>query len=621
MKRPLAIGVGILLFIGAITTAVAFSVASDLRAVKDILDRDTRELDADRVEEARSRLQRARDRLDSLPARMLRIVPIVGQNLGSLHGVVDASIPTLQAGLDLNDAVSELEEGGLIANGRIRIGALDRLRGPVGVQIAAMATLVDRLEKERNGWLAPPLWNAFDGFLERANTLLHNARRAGDLLDLTDELLGRENRRTYLVLLLNNAELRGAGGLLSGVGTVEVDGGRIRLGGFRSVHDLQDDPPRPVRAPREYERRFGVFDANTTLWLNTSYSPDVPDVAVVASRLYRLKTGQSTDGAVVIDPRGVAALLPSDEDIDLPGMGLEVPVEESTDFIYSDAYEIFTDQETRRDAVLAFGTAAFEEVLEDGLGGEEVLRDLADAMGGGHLRFISFDGREKRVLDDLGATGELSLQNENAHGLLVTVQNFGGGNRQGNKLDFWARRSISHECEIDKDDPFPCVTTTTLANRAPRGLPTYVAGRDGVLRSYLETYIPADSRLISVDMDGEPVQVRTEEQAGRTSVAAFVRVPRGERTRVRVAYELPPADPRFDLIVDPQPLTHDARLEVRLGLPRGWVAEGAGEPGDDGIAFEGALDHPLRFSAYRDPRTGIPGLWQRLSRFWSEPIF
>jgi hypothetical protein len=620
VKRPLLIALGALFLIMLIAVLVSLSVASDLRAVKGILSQDTQDLEVDEVEEARLRLQRSRDRLESLPARMLRLVPIMGRNLTALHSVIDASIPTLQAGLNLKDAVTGLEEGGLIKDGRVRISALKQLQQPIGIQVDTMAALVENLERERNGWLAPPLWSSFDEMLERANGLLRDARSAEEALDMTDDLLGRESPRTYLVLLLNNAELRGAGGLLSGVGTIDVEKERLRLGDFQSVHGLRDRPPRRVKAPSEYERRFGVFDANTTLWLNASYSPDVPDVALVASRLFRLKTGQHIDGAIVIDPRGVAALLPSDETVNLPGIGLEIPVEESADFVYSDAYEIFTDQETRRNAVLALGKAAFEKVLKDGLGGEDVLFELADAVGGGHLRFVSFDPDEQAVLDDLRITGELSLPDEDAYGLLVTVQNLGGGTGQGTKLDFWARRSIAHSCKIDEEDPIVCTTTTTLANRAPRGLTTYVTGPDGALRSYLETYIPAEAKLRSVDLDGKPAEVRTEAQAGRTSVAVFAKVARGDRKQVRVHYELPPARRSYELIVGTQPLAVDAHIDVELQIPSGWTADGAGDLDDGTVNFTGRLENPLRFAAYPDRRTGVPALWERLKRFWNKPL-
>lgn len=620
MKRVLLVAAGALLFIGLLSLYVTLSVASDLRAVKETLDPSTTELEDEDVAEAETRLRDALSQLDGLPARMLRLVPVVGQNLGSLREVVSASIPTLQAGLELKDALDELDNAELVIDGRIRLGQLERLRDPVAFQVLTLRDLAKALQERRNGWLAPPLWDAFDSFGRRSSELLEDAEDIERFLGIADEMLGADGRRTYLVLLINNAELRGAGGLLSGVGTIHLRDGRLRLGEFSSVHDLRDKPPQTVPAPAGYERRFGVYKANTTLWLNATFSPDLPDVALVASRLYELKTGTASDGVLTIDPRGVTALLPEDATVEIPGSDVSVPAEDAARFIYSDAYEEFDDQVLRRDAILEFGRTAFALAIERGLGGEEGLRALADAMAGEHIRFSSFYENEESVLNGLGVTGELTPDPavDKVH---VTVQNFGGGNSQGTKLDYWARRRLTQRCLVRSDEDTPCETITELTNAAPEGLITYVAGKDGVLRSYLETYVPEEADIGSVEVNGEDREFRIEEQDDLRSVGIYLEIPRGESFEVRVTYDLPPAGDGFLLSVGPQPLAVDAELAVEMRLPDGWIERGPGEFDGNVVRFEGSLDRAISFEGLPDPRTGIPGMWQGIKRFWNRPLF
>lgn len=620
MKRVLLGVLGAFLLIAAMSIYVTLSVASDLRAVKETLESDTRELDEVAVAEAETRLRDAASQLGSLPARMLRFVPVIGQNLSSLRDVVGASIPTLRAGLDLKDALDEVDDDGLVDEGRIRLGQLDRMRDPVAFQALTLRDLTRALVERRNGWLAPPLWDAFDSFGRRSRQLLEDAQDIDRFLGVADEILGADGRRTYLVLLMNNAELRGAGGILAGVGALHLDNGRLRLGAFSSVHDLRDKPPREVPAPAEYERRFGVYKANTTLWLNTTFSPDFPDVALVAARLYELKTGTESDGVLVIDPRGVTALLPEDATVDIPGTDVSVEAEAAARFIYSDAYEVFDDQIRRRDAILEFGREAFSLAIEHGLGGEEGLLSLAEAMSGGHIRFTSFHDDEAAVLSSLGVTGELEPE-PGTNKVLVTVQNFGGGNSQGTKLDYWARRSIAQSCSIQTEQRTTCRTITRLTNEAPQGLTRYVAGRDGTLRSYFETYLPASAEIEQVALDDDDVEFRVEEQAGLSAVGLYLEVPRGSSKEVEVVYSLPANDDGFKLSVAPQPLARDAELTVDLQLPSNWVSEGAGTLDGDTLRFEARLDQAYLFSAEPDPRTGIAGLWSSFKRFWSRPIF
>ena len=92
------------------------------------------------------------------------------------------------------------------------------------------------------------------------------------LLHLTPELLGADGPRRYLVLLVNNAELRGSGGVLTGIGILSFDEGRLEIDGFSSVHDLEGRRPYfEVEAPAEYEKRFATYKANTSLLLNTTF--------------------------------------------------------------------------------------------------------------------------------------------------------------------------------------------------------------------------------------------------------------------------------------------------------------------------------------------------------------
>lgn len=620
MKRFLFVAGGALLFIALLSGYVMLSVSSDLRAVKETLDSSTRELDAAGVAEAEMRLRDALGRLDSLGARMLRFVPVIGQNVGSLKEVVATSIPTLDAGLGLNDALSALDSHGLIKDGRIQLAELEKLKEPVALQIATLRELTRSLSERRNGWLVPPLWDAFDSLGQRSEELLADAIGIERFLEVGDDILGAGGTRTYLVLLINNSELRGAGGVLSGVGTIELRNGRLRLGEFASVHDLRDRPPQPVPAPPAYERRFGVYKANTTLWLNATFSPDVPEVALVASRLYELKTGVETDGVLTIDPRGVTALLPEDATIDLPGTSVSVAARDAARFIYSDAYEVFEDQLARRDAILEFGRTAFSLAIERGFGGEEGLLTLAEALGSEHIRFSSFDEEEEAVLGELGVTGELAPE-PGVNKVQVTVQNFGGGNSQGTKLDFWARRRSTQRCFVRTDEDTSCETETRLANEAPDDLITYVAGRDGVLRSYFETYLPGDADIDFVEVNGDDREFRIEKHDGLKSVGVYLEIPRGEAFDIRVGYNLPAAEDGFLLAVEPQPLAKDATLELEVRLPSGWVERGPGELDGNILRFEGPLDRSLLFEGQPDPRTGIPGVWQAIKNFWNRPLF
>ena len=599
---------------------VILPVARDLSAAKSVLARPPADLtDAD-IAAARTHLDSARDRLGSIPARALGIVPVVGSNLAAVRAVTEEAARELDAGGAVAAVLETTDRAGVIDEGAVNVQLLDDLAGPLEDQLAALRTLQDVLSEHRTGSLAPPLWTAFDELLDRTGGLVEGTGAAVRLLESSPGLLGEDAPRRYLVMLVNNAELRGAGGILAGVGTLEVIDGRLELGPFHSVHDLAQDPPEEVPAPAEYERRFGVYKANTTLWLNATFSPDFPDVALVASRLFRHVTGIRTDGVLQVDPVALAALLPPGTRIEVPGADTELQSSEVARFVYSEAYEQFRDQEQRRDALLQVGKKAFQAILSEGVGGSDALGRIGDALAGGHVRFVSFDRQERAALDASGVSGDVAPVAGDS--LLVTTQNFGSGIDVGTKLDYWARRVVGHRCQIAADEPSRCISSVELGNEAPKGLPRYVAGSPyGLLRSYVEVYVPQEARLVSVELDGSPVEFRAEPQAGRRAVGVFVQMPPGEARSLEVAYELPESD-SYTFQAIPQPLATDATIDVSVKLPQDWAADYSGFEEQPGVVrYRGPFDRNLELSAGPSEKTGLPAWWEDLQEFWRDPAF
>jgi hypothetical protein len=174
---------------------------------------------------------------------------------------------------------------------------------------------------------------------------------------------------------------------------------------------------------------------------------------------------------------------------------------------------------------------------------------------------------------------------------------------------------------VSDDGSAGCTTEVTIRNLAPTGLTRYVAGRPpGTLRDLVEVYVPAGSELLSVVVDGEPVDFSDERQGDLRAVGVPVSIPRTESATLSVGYELPTRRSGFTVAMTPQPLTRDVTAEVALDLPSGWTVSGPGRLDGGTWRYGGSLDAPLTIDARPDDRTGIPALWKSLVRFWNDPI-
>lgn len=605
-----------LMFVAA-ACYVGLTAGRDLLAARAVMSADLDSLKSGELGEARVHLRNALDDLRSPPSQLLGLVPVASANRDALRAIVDASLVVLDSAIELEARLEELD---LVQDGKIQLELLEELESTLDRQVAALQSLAADSEDSLNGWLAPPLYEEVADLAVRSRALGEGLGRLRRVLDVAPALLGVDESRTYLVLLVNNSELRGSGGVLTGLGTLNLQDGRLTIGKFFSVHDLPGrEPYVTVDAPSEYKRRFADYKANSSLLLNTTFSADFPDVARVAANVYDELLGIDTDGALQLDPRGLSSLMDPRESVKIPAADLELDADEIADFVFSDAYDEFDDQDERRDALLNIGRAIFSTVLTDGAFGRETVSTIGDAAAGGHLKFVSFDPVVSEALSDTGITWELEPPSHDE--VMVTAQNFGGGGGAGSKMDFWARRSLRHDCAIPADAPARCATEVKFENKAPAGLTTYVAGRPyAMLRNYVEVFVPESSSLLAVEQDGAPVEFRNELQAGRKSIGIYIELPRDEETTLSVTYELPFSE-EFALEAIPQPLAQDARIEVELTPPSHWLLiEGPADASGDSFVYQGDLDERLRFRLAPDRRPGLTGLWGRLTRFWTDPV-
>lgn len=597
---------------------VAITAGPNLLAARSALSGPAQDLLTRDIGRARDHLAAAGNDLDSPPARLLRVVPVIGQNLGAVRAVSEAGVPVLSVAQELQKPLRRIEDGRLLRNGVVRLGIVDALARGLDRQAAALDDLKSALRSNRTGWLLPPLWNAFDSYLTQTTDVAATAHDAADVAGLAGPMLGARGERTYLVMLVNNAELRGSGGILSGLGTITAADGALELGEFYYYADIDDDPPyRRVPAPEDFARRYGRYDADTTHFVNTTLSPDFPDVATVAARAFAATVGVDTDGAILADARSIAALLPRKTGLSVPGAGGTTLTPASLPgYLYSKAYEQLGGASSRRrDAIVDVGRAAFETIVEGGFRGRSSTAALGRAVAGGHLRVASFDDSEQAVFDRVTAGG--NLQAPPGDTVLVAGQNFGG-----DKLDYWTRRDVEHGCVVTPEEPARCTTRVVTENRVPAGLPPFVyqSRPYGQTRTLLEIFVPEAAEITSVERDGRIAKFVEGDEEGRTSVGVYVTIPRGASSAVVVSYTLPHDGSGFAITATPQALTHDAGLDLGLKVPSGWDLSGPGTVDGDLIRYSGAFDSSVRLETGPSERTGIPALWESIARFWREPV-
>ena len=375
--------------------------------------------------------------------------------IGAPFALVSELTTTLRAGLDVVDALADdAVLDGLrptVIAGTVDLAPLVELAAaldaaPIGRLEASLA----RVEAADMTFAPAVLRGARDEALDLVGPALTTLTRARDITAGLPTFLGADGPRRYLVVLQTSGELRGTGGLVGVLAVLEADGGRLLLGAPRTFDPLEDqdatrDPvlqglPAGARPPLEptYRDRYGHVDPHGSL-SNVNVDPDVPTTGEVLLDLYEARTGSRLDGALLLDPIGMQALLEAvDASLELPEVLVAgtstprvIPADRFARFALVDLYTDFGQgRGTERDQVVAaLAGQALDALLTRSWDGTRMLDAIVRAANGRHLQVHTRDAVAARALAGLPSSGRLAdaFARDGVDTFAVTVNNAVGG--------------------------------------------------------------------------------------------------------------------------------------------------------------------------------------------------
>ncbi len=318
--------------------------------------------------------------------------------------------------------------------------------------------------------LLPPIRTAlaeFDRRRARLRDFLDTYARARAF---APEFLGFSGPKTYLVLAQNNAELMPTGGLVSVVGTIRLDHGRIEEMQFQDAVQFGEDwmarthqyvePPAPLK-------QYLLKDTSWNL-LVSNWSPDFPTSARSATHFFELGGGQPVDGVIGINVTTLERLLQVTGPVDVPDFGVTVTSD--------NAYEL-TEQYTRipyqpKADRKAFAALLADEVLRRALhpasGQWSALVDATQQLGDQKdLLLYSSDPKQQDLIRQWGWDGGVTYTSGD-HLMLVDAS------VNSTKLNAVVKHSASVDVQLDGEGS----ATTTVSVDYRNDLSVWETGKD-----------------------------------------------------------------------------------------------------------------------------------------------
>ncbi len=145
--------------------------------------------------------------------------------------------------------------------------------------------------------------------------LVDQARVASVLLP---EITAVDGKKSYLVLLQNNLELRPAGGFIGSYGKFDFESGRLTGIKVDDIYSLDGQLKDIIEPPAEIKTHLNV---NRWYLRDSNYDPDFPTSAKQASFFYKKEGGDLINGVVALDLTASGKLLNAVGGLDLPEYG------------------------------------------------------------------------------------------------------------------------------------------------------------------------------------------------------------------------------------------------------------------------------------------------------------
>jgi hypothetical protein len=447
---------------------------------------------------------------------------------------------------------------------------------------------------------------------------------------LAPELIGMEETRTYLVLAVNEDELRPGGGFISGVGEIHVRSGRIITMTFRDSYAV-DDFSKPYPYPPDPIQQYMGIDQ--WVFRDSNWSPDFPTAAQKAIELYRPGYPVTIDGVISLDQHAVQAIVDAIGPISIEGNDKPITGDTLVSYIREAWAPESGDMDgwwgQRKAFMGTIASAAWQKVQGGDIDWIDLLFTSLDLLDRKHMLIYFTHPQAASLMTEQGWSG--TLDRGEGDFLMIVDANMGY-----NKANANVQKSITYEVDLHTSPPQALLTlvyTHTSEVEAPcnpesRYDPTYEQMTERCYWHYLRIYAPEGSRLLDAtcipisDNDlikfGGPVSgaidVHPTEEGAWISMGVMGLLPLGETRDRYLRWELP-SDVlkwngdrgKYSLTIQKQPGTLGSELEIRVRLPQNSTLTDA-EPkasmkGGEQVVYHTTLDRDrqiaLQFRRHR----------------------
>ncbi len=334
--------------------------------------------------------------------------------------------------------------------------------------------------------------------------LVEKAKAASYLLPQITAVEGfsKTHKKTYLVLLQNNLELRAGGGFIGSYGKITFENGKLTNIYVDDIYNLDGGLKEVIEPPLELKNDLGV---NRFYLRDSNTEPDFPTSAKQAEFFYRKIAGEQVAGVFALDLSGSGKLLTAVGGVDLPEYGEHVDSVNLFEKAISHAeVNFFPGSQAKKNYLTSLQTQLFNKIfylskqnwpaiisaLGKSLDEKHTMVYLSDSFLFSYLVSQNWAGILPRGVDaKIGETDDF----------IASIDS----NMGANKSNYFLERKIKLETTIGKEGQIFHKLTINYKNNSPSDV--FPAGK---YKNRYKLYVPLGSKLVKATYSGEDITAK-----------------------------------------------------------------------------------------------------------------
>lgn len=409
--------------------------------------------------------------------------------------------------------------------------------------------------------------------------LVEKARVAAYLMP---EVTAVNGKKSYLVLLENNLELRPTGGFIGSYGKFDFENGRLKGIKVDDIYNLDGGLKDAIDPPIELKTDLGI---NRWYLRDSNFDPDFPTSARQAEFFFKKESGEAVNGVIALDLAASGKLLTAVGGLDLPEYGERVDgVNLFERSITHAEVGFFPGSQAKKSYLVSLQTQLFNKVFYlPKQNWPAIIQALAESLEQKHMLIYLEDPAIFSYLASANWSGVFPRAPELRAGDTGDFLSVVEANLGANKSNYFLTRRYKLNTSFGKEGQINHKLKIDYKNTSPSEV--FPAGK---YKNRMRIYLPLGTK-ISKALWGETditAQLVTFSDYGRTGYSVLLELMPKEQKSLMIDYNLQ------------APLNFkDNYVSYRLDILK--------QPGTGADPFDFTLTYPINFSIESNPEKSV----------------